>query len=64
MLRYKDKFSTIHQTRTDLPEKINLKTTRPIQKPMSIIHYNFKRGTIDKVDMQISLVKSARKSVK
>ncbi|CAF2785883.1 unnamed protein product [Rotaria sp. Silwood2] len=52
--------STIHEPQMKYTERNN--TT--IQKPVSVIDYNFNIHTIDKADMQISLVECLRKTLK
>ncbi|CAF3240747.1 unnamed protein product [Rotaria sp. Silwood2] len=56
--------STIHEPRMEFTGKNYPKTEVPIRKPVSIIDYNSKMGTVDKADMQISFVECVRKSVK
>jgi hypothetical protein len=56
--------STIHQLHMGFTGKNNPKTKTPIQKPISIIDYNSKRGAIGKVCIQISFAEFVRKPLK
>lgn len=44
--------------------KVNRKTGSRILKPQCVLEYNLKMGAVDKIDMQVSFVDCARKSLK
>lgn len=44
--------------------KKNPKTGEEILKPDCVLHYNHKMGAVDKIDMQVSFVQCARKTLK
>lgn len=44
--------------------KVNHRTGEEVKKPECVLEYNAKMGSVDKIDMQISFVECARKSLK
>ena len=68
-LKWQDKrevimLSTIHRPGMVSTRKKHWKTQNVVHKPECVVDYNENMGSVDKVDMQISFVASARKSIK
>lgn len=69
MIKWHDKreihmLPTIHRNEIKDMENIDFNTGESILKPSCIVDYNFKMGAVDKSDMIISFLLTARKSVK
>lgn len=62
--RYVHMLTTVYSGKMKSTGKINQKTKETILKPDCVMHYNENMGAVDKVDMQVSFVECARKSLK